>query len=256
MSHASARLITLPPSTDCETARWLLDHYEVPYQEERHTPFFLFSALRKAGGSNQYPLYQHRDLTLAPWQAIFNHFESKADPEDQLTPRDDEAARLLQGQIDRFQAVLAEEAPKWVFGYLLPNRRLTNAAFAFGAPWYERFIVNALYFSVRIVMARGLGTSRDIAEEAGDKLRGAYDDLDALLMDGRSYLTGDQFTLLDVVVCAHGGLTVMPAEYGAPLPALQSLPEPLGSEVEAFRARPAGQYMLRMFAERRRPPRV
>ncbi len=256
MSDAAARLITMPPHTDCETARWLLDHYDVPYHEARHTPFFLFNALRKAGGSNQYPLYRHGDLTLASWQAIFNHFEARAEAEQQLTPGDAAESEALQAQIDKYQALFDEEPSKWIFYHLLAKRQQASATFAFGVPWYERLLVNGIYFNVRIVMMRGLHTGHDIAEAAVDKLRAAYDALDALLADGRPYLHGERFTLLDVVVCANAGLTVIPAEYGAPLPALQTLPEPLCSAVEAFRERPAGQYLLRMFAERRHPPSV
>lgn len=254
MSDAPARLITLPPHPECETARWLLDHYRVPYREERHTPFFLFGALRKAAGTSEYPLFQRADLTLTTWEPIFNHFEAQAEHEDRLTTDDPVESETLRAQIDRCHRVLAEETLRWAFWYLLPKRDLTNAAFAFGAPWYERLMVNTLYFSVRIVMQRGLHTGGEIAKEAGEKLRATYDDLDDLLADGRPYLNGERFSLLDLLVCANAGLTVMPAEYGAPLPALQALPEALCSQVEAFRERPTGRYLLRLFAERRHPP--
>ncbi|MEA3410907.1 MAG: hypothetical protein U9R74_05135 [Pseudomonadota bacterium] len=46
----------------------------------------------------------------------------------------------------------------------------------------------------------------------------------------------------------------MPTEYGAPLPTLEQMPEALRTQVEAFRARPTGQYMLRLYKERRTGP--
>jgi glutathione S-transferase len=254
MSDPAARLITIPPNTDCETGRWLLDHYGVPYREQRHTPFFIFGVLRKAADTNLYPLYQASDLTIPSWQAMYKHFEAEADADTRLMPEDAAAAEALQARINKYYLLFGEEAPKWAFYYLLTKRRMTDAAFAFGVPWYERALINGLFFSVRVVMIRGLHTGLDTAEAAIPKLQAAYDELDALLADGRPYLDGDRFTLFDLVVCANAGLTVMPAEYGAPLPALQSLPEEVAATVEAFRERPTGQYLLRTFAERRRPP--
>ena len=45
---------------------------------------------------------------------------------------------------------------------------------------------------------------------------------------------------------------LVPPEYGTPLPQPDELPEPVASEVRAFREHPAGAFALRIFREERR----
>ncbi|MEA3410908.1 MAG: hypothetical protein U9R74_05140 [Pseudomonadota bacterium] len=71
-------------------------YFEVPFREQRHTPFFLFHAIKKAGGTNQYPLYQTRETTLFIWQDILKHFEALAPPDRKLLPGDPGTADALQ----------------------------------------------------------------------------------------------------------------------------------------------------------------
>jgi len=76
------------------------------------------------------------------------------------------------------------------------------------------------------------------------------------LADGRRFLMGDKFTAADLVLAALAGPYVLPAQYGAPLPPLNQLPPAQQEQVEKLRARPAGQFILRLYAENRPPPAV
>src|ERR1700686_3018555 len=53
---AKATLITFPPSLDCELSRFLLIHYGVPFEEERHTVIFSFAHTLWHGSTIYFPL--------------------------------------------------------------------------------------------------------------------------------------------------------------------------------------------------------
>ena len=81
-----------------------------------------------------------------------------------------------------------------------------------------------------------------------------------MLADGRRYLTGATLTFADITFASLGALAVLPPEYpGARLAgrrlALEDVTDPAWRrEIEDFRARPAGQFILRLYREERSPP--
>ncbi|MFZ4739137.1 MAG: glutathione S-transferase, partial [Bradymonadia bacterium] len=76
---------------------------------------------------------------------------------------------------------------------------------------------------------------------------------EALLADGRSYLVGDTFSAADLTFAALTSPMVMPPAYAAPLPPESEAPEGFRALVEAWRARPAGKWVTRLYARHRTP---
>ena len=64
---------------------------------------------------------------------------------------------------------------------------------------------------------------------------------------------GDRLSAADLALATLCAPAVLPAEYRGPLPTIDELPPPMRDEVEAFRARPAGAFVLRLFREDRGP---
>ena len=83
-------------------------------------------------------------------------------------------------------------------------------------------------------------------------MRAVFDTIGERLADGRRYLCGDRFTAADLTFAALAAAVLVPPEYGTPLPQPDVLPEPVASEVLAFREHPAGEFALRMFRTERR----
>jgi glutathione S-transferase len=83
--------------------------------------------------------------------------------------------------------------------------------------------------------------------------------MDALLADGRTYLTGATLTFADITFASLGALAVLPPEYpgnrlGGPRLTIDDITDPAWrAEVERFRARPSGQFILRLYREERAP---
>jgi glutathione S-transferase len=74
------------------------------------------------------------------------------------------------------------------------------------------------------------------------------------LADGRRYLLGDRFTAADLTYAALAAPVVLPSVYGVPLPPLELLDAPTKALVERGRAHPAGEFALRLYAERSAAP--
>jgi glutathione S-transferase len=89
------------------------------------------------------------------------------------------------------------------------------------------------------------------------KTREAFDEVDRMLADGRPYLTGATLTFADLTFASLGALAVLPPEYpGGQLRgrrlALEDVTDPAWrSEIEQFRARPAGRFILDLYRNER-----
>jgi glutathione S-transferase len=81
--------------------------------------------------------------------------------------------------------------------------------------------------------------------------------MDQLLADGRRYLTGATLTFADITFASLGALAVLPPEYpgnrlGGRRMAATDIRDPRWrAEVEELRARPSGQFILRLYREER-----
>jgi glutathione S-transferase len=77
-----------------------------------------------------------------------------------------------------------------------------------------------------------------------------------MLADGRRYLLGESLTFADITFASLAALALLPPEYagrslsGRPL-SIDDLDPDWRADVEAFRARPAGRMVLRMYREER-----
>ena len=92
---------------------------------------------------------------------------------------------------------------------------------------------------------------------AGVRTHEAFDAVDRLLADGRPYLTGATLTFADITFASLGALAVLPPEYpGGALRGqrmtLDDVKDPAWrAEIERFRTRPSGQFILGLYRRER-----
>ena len=102
-----------------------------------------------------------------------------------------------------------------------------------------------------------LGVTPARAARAWERTREAFGEMDQLLADGRRYLTGETLTFADITFASLGALAVLPPEYpgnrlGGRRMAITDIRDPRWrAEVEELRARPSGQFILRLYREER-----
>ena len=167
------------------------------------------------------------------------------------------AALELEAQFDRR---LGNDVRIWVYSQVLRNRVLTLRSWGIeetAIPAWQRALLAAGVPVLRFAVRRMLGVTPARAQRALARVHEAFDEVDRLLADGRPHLTGATLTFADITFASLGALAVLPPEYpGGKLRGRRLLLEDLAdaawrTEVERFRARPAGRYILDLYRTER-----
>jgi hypothetical protein len=160
----------------------------------------------------------------------------------------------------RFDRRLGNDVRVWVYAQVLRDRALTLRAWGIqetAIPAWQRALLAAGVPVMRFAVRRMLGVTPARAQRALDRTHEAFDEVDRLLADGRRHLTGSTLTFADIAFASLGALAVLPPEYpGGALRGrrllLEDLPDAAWrAEVERFRARPAGRYILALYRDER-----
>jgi len=160
-----------------------------------------------------------------------------------------------------FDRRLGNDVRVWVYSRILERRDLTLRSWGVEdtrIPGWQRSLLRVVSPLLAFAVRRMLGVSPGRAVRALGRTRETFDRVDALLADGRRYLTGDAFSYVDITFACLAALAVLPPEYAGPnlrgrRLMLEDLDVAWRAEVEAFRARPAGQFVLRLYREERSP---
>ncbi len=248
-------LVTLLPSVDVDLGRWLLQCWRRDYAEHPHAPVFHILALKWYGvGKDDYPLFIDAGQKYPAIEAMVEKFDALAAPENRLVPDaatekplHDEVMKLQHG----FRFGMGNGTVHWAYYHFLPRKDLTWAGFTTGVPWWETLFLVFGYGLIKYLMFKSLGLGPEDALKALDKVREGFDRCDALLADGRRYLVGDRLTLADLAFATSGAPMVLADGYGGHLPTLDKVPPEMQAVMKELRARPAGQFIQRLYDEHR-----
>lgn len=250
-SLAKPLLVTVPVSPFCELARWTLERLEVPYVEQGHVPMLHLLATRMHGGGGVVPVLDTGVMSLTDARQVLDHYEPLAAPSLRLYPVDPRAAAEARQLFDQFFGVLAGAVRAWAYAYMLPHRASTSRVWCIGVPLAERLAVRVAYPLLAMAVHHALALKPDSIAVQGPVIETIFGQVDDRLRDGRRYLVGDRLTAADMAFASLAAPAVIPPEYGGPMPTVDELPPPMRAGVEAFRARPAGQFLLRLYREDR-----
>ena len=161
-----------------------------------------------------------------------------------------------------FDQRLGNDVRVWAYSRIFARRDLTLRSWGIEeprVPGWQRALLRAGTPLLRLAVRRMLGVTPARATRALERTREAFDRVDELLADGRRYLAGDALGFADITFASLAALAVLPPEYGGRAIAGRRLDvgelEPdWRAEVESFRARPAGQFVLRLYREERLAP--
>jgi len=247
------RLITIPFSHYCEKARWALDRTGVAYTEDGHLPLFHYLPTRRAGGGRTVPVLVDGSTVLTDSTDILAWADAR-DPGALLpaAPADRAAALQLEDDFDRS---LGPATRRWIYFHLLPRRDLEPRLLG-GVPRWERLALAAarplaVRYLTRSLHIDAAGVARSIR-----KIDDTFARIAALLSDGRRFLVGDRFTVADLTFAALAAPVLLPPSYGVPLPSRSDFSGEPRAQLEAWRASPAGQLALRLYATERPPRRA
>lgn len=243
------RLITIAISHYCEKARWALERAGLSYREEPHAPVLHVRHSKGAGGGDSVPVLCTGDAVLADSTDILRWVDGRANLG--LYPGA-EAAELE----EYFDETLGPHVRRLVYRYVLEDGALTRQVLTTGVSRGERLAYRVMQPGITFFMRRMMNITPASAERSHAKVVEAFDRVDALLADGRRWLTGDRFTAADLTFAALGAPVLGPENYGPqgvglPAPSVV-LPAAYREVVRPLLERPAGRYIARLYAEERR----
>ncbi|RDV36755.1 glutathione S-transferase family protein [Bradymonadaceae bacterium TMQ3] len=245
-------LITIPFSHYCEKARWSLDHHGLGFEERAYLPLLHLAGAMPAG-QRSVPILQAGEKTVGDSTDIL-HFCDQVGRGTRLfppTPLDEAQPDAIEAWEEEFDRRLGPAVRLAIYAVLLEHPSYTRDFMVSSGKGWQSPVMHFGFGAVRLAISK----SYNITPERNQRARGRIDDLFArvaqTLADGRPYLAGDTFSAADLTFASLAGPLVAPPEYGAPLPPLATAPDDLRRLIDDFRATAAGEFVMRLYRERR-----
>lgn len=255
---ARLRLHTITYSHYSEKVRWCLDRLGVDYEEVPNVGILGVLLTGRTVPWLEVPPGRSQ-VSDSPriLRYLWGEYAGKLPGERTWFLEPTPAALDLETQFDRR---LGNDIRVWVYPHIWRDRMLTLRSWGIeepAIPAWQRALLAAASPLLRLAVRRTLGITPARSQRALERTHEAFDAVDRLLADGRPYLTGATLTFADLTFASLGALAVLPPEYpGGTLRGrrmtLEDVRDPAWrAEIERFRARPSGQFILAMYRDER-----
>src|SRR3982074_3794633 len=213
-----AKVITFPPSLDCELSRFPLRDYGVQCEEQRHTvPFSFFHTLLH-GTTLYFPLlYGDGYRPLKNVREMIDFFDARC-PAGRNLLLSGRERDSVEADWTQFNATLGGATAAFAYFHFLPHRAIMIRPLSEGTPAYEVEAVRWAYPLFARFLRMALKLSASAARGALGQVRQVVQSVDARLADGRRYLVGDRFSLSDMALGINWATPCLARECGGALP--------------------------------------
>lgn len=240
------KLITIPFSHFCEKARWALDRAGVAYEEEGHLPVFHYLATYRAGAHRTVPVLVDGKTVVRDSTDIVAWADAKR-PGCLIPVAGAEDVLAIEDDLDRH---FGPATRRWAYYHLLPNRD-ADRFITCGVPRWERTLLGVARPLAVSYLKRGLKLDAAGVERSRKKIEDTFARVEQILADGRRYFAGDRFTVADLTFAALAAPILLPDNHPIQTFGIELFSPEAQEQVRAWRARPAGQFGLRLYAEDR-----
>lgn len=168
-----------------------------------------------------------------------------------LYPEDERGAEARE-LVARFGEELGVPGRRVIWAHLKDDLDLASRCWTQGLSERQKRLQPWLLRITKPLMSRVIGLDREHAEAAPRQVRAILDEVAERLSDGRPYLLGDEFTVVDMSFASMAIPSVCPPEgLRHRMPQPEEFPEPYAGTIRDLRAHPAGQYALRLIRDER-----
>lgn len=245
------RLITISISHYVEKVKWALERAKLPYAEESHIPG-LHAAVtlwHTKGRHRATPVLIDNGEVIPDSTAILQHLASRY---GQAWLYDHPEALALE---ERFDANIGPHTRRYIYRQLFDNDLSLAELFSQAVvPAWQKQLLPVAAPVLKAGMIAEMAIYHDEAERSRLVFEAEFDFVSRLLQDGRPFLCGDKLTAADLAFAALAAPVILPAEYGARLPELDTVKpnSKLHGIIEGYRKSPAGEYVQRLYRDCRR----
>jgi cytochrome P450/glutathione S-transferase len=237
-----------------EIARWVLDYNSILYINRSYRGVGLKSKVQQivkkplASG----PILQMTDACIYDTDSVVRFFEERGGKKTKLIPDESGLKNEVLNLYHLFRGEFFETKITIYFYHNLLSHKKDALKVLNQNQGFFRKLSNKLFFAgikKRIISEYSITEQKSI--DSLSQIRNVFDQVDELLKDGRKYLVGDSFSLADLAFSAIAAPLILPLQYGGILPSLDSVSSSYRDEIFALRARPAGQFVFKVYLENR-----
>lgn len=242
-------LYTFAMSHYSEKIRWVLDAEGLPYREVIMTPAFHMLPARRMGGRGQttLPILQAGREHIQDSTRILEWLAANRAPLKTL-PADAAACAEVMAVEERFDAI-GKDVARFLYWTGFHHPQQIKALWTRHATPLQRAVIRLGYPLIKLGFKRKLRiNARDVAR-AQQRIEAELDWLDARLAAGHRWLAGDAFTVADITAAALLAPIARPPQH--PIYGEASFAATLPPVARAWQARPALQWVRRLYAEQR-----
>jgi glutathione S-transferase len=243
--------VTIGLSHFCEKARWALDRAGVGYVERSHPPILHYLDTLPRLRQRRTPILITPHGTLRDSTAIVRHADTFLAQPDRLYPTDAAQAAEVDRLVQLFDQKLGPATRRLAYFYLLDDRSAFARTALAKSGMVERAAFRVALPAIVQILRRGLKIDPAGARRSEERIENVFDEVDARLAHGESYLVGSRFSAADLTFAALAAPILIPLQYAWPLPALAETPPAFQAIAERYRSRPAGALALRVYEKER-----
>jgi glutathione S-transferase len=242
----TAKLITISFSHYCEKARWALDRCGVPYVEDSHLPVFHYLATYRNKAKRTVPVLVDGTTVVRDSTDIIA-WADRHRPGSLIPISGAEDALAIEDDLDTH---FGPATRRWAYFHVLPNRD-ADPYIVEGAPRWQRTLLTLTRPAAVAYLRRSLKIDEAGVQRSLVKIEHTLARVDEIVADGRPFLAGDRFTVADLTFAALAAPILLPPEHPAQKIPFDLLPPEAKKQVDAWRARPSGQFALSLYARER-----
>ncbi|MGL4319045.1 MAG: glutathione S-transferase family protein [Pseudomonas sp.] len=239
-------LYQFPISHYCEKTRWHLDHKGLDFQVKNLFPALHRLKSKRLAGIGTLPILQDGVKVIGDSTSIALYLEQYY-PAQPLLPRNEELREQTLELEERFDR-LGVHVRRWLYGQIQQWDTVLHAMLKVHRPWFGlRNLMKPLLVS-GVQKLYGVTPER-VAKSEAELLAGLELIEQRIGNDPSRYLVGERLTLADVSAAALFAPLFTPA--GTPWEGITGHGQQTRAFLDQLFARPAGQWVLRRYAEDR-----
>jgi len=214
-------LYQFPISHFCEKIRWALDYKALPYETRNLLPGLHIKRVMSIARRPEVPVLTDNEHVIQNSAHIIDYLD-KTFADNRLTPID-EKVRSESLEWEKFvDKEIGPNIQVYFYYYLLECPDLLIPVFTHNGPWYGKIVMKLMFPKLRLKMLSFMKINEKSAALAKQKIKRAIDKINTHL-NGRQYLTGNEFSRADLAAAALLAPLILPEEYAldwpSPMPA-------------------------------------